>query len=63
MKHPEISEKISYVCIKKSDMLSYKNIKNARQWKAAIGLYSDSFEKLHKEFIRIYKKLYINSWC
>ena len=35
-------------------MLSYKNIKNARQWKAAVGLSSDSFEKLHKEFIRNY---------
>ena len=35
-------------------MLSYKNIKNDRQWKAAIGLSRELFEKLTEEFIRNY---------
>ena len=35
-------------------MLSYKNIKNDRQWKATIGLSRKSFEKLNEEFIKNY---------
>ena len=39
-------------------MLSYKNIKNTRQWKATTGLSEKAFFKLSKHFGHIYESKY-----
>jgi hypothetical protein len=42
----------------KKSMLSYKSIKNARQWKATTGLSELSFRKLRKHFALTYESKY-----